>query len=353
MPKLTLDLISSTLEEKRKRCKSLSEDDKEIKTELDVLEIEFNKIKEKYDMLKKKIDEKKKKRNLIKTLHESLKTDIHVYELQQQIIVQELEQKQILQDQELVQKQKLVQKQILQEELAQKQELVPEKTAQETEQKQEQKLNGFVSKKRKLSHNLVSLTVPHSPSVTPPVSYSAAYPGSPPGSPPGSHPESHPGYPPGSLYVTPNVSPRVSPVASVSSVLNESLVFTVSNSPTNIGVFKKEVCDAIKALGKMNRSPINNDEIYGFFKTTHDRIFVIGNKHENKWTTNVDDINNSHRISWSNNTNNIPSKFKDSLKKTINDFKTLNIINHQLIVILVSDSTRYENSYDIMLYTCN
>jgi len=107
-------------------------------------------------------------------------------------------------------------------------------------------------------------------------------------------------------------------------------------------------------LGKINRSPINNDEIYGFFKTTHDRIYVIGNKHENKWTTNVNDINNSHRIRWFNNINKIPSEFNDiknSLEKTINDFKKVNIINHKLIVILVADSTRFSDSYDIMLYT--
>jgi len=65
-----------------------------------VLEIEFDKIKEKYNMLRNKIDEKQKKRNLIKTLYVSLETDISVYESQQKIIIKELVQKQIIQNQE-------------------------------------------------------------------------------------------------------------------------------------------------------------------------------------------------------------------------------------------------------------
>jgi len=40
--------------------------------------------------------------------------------------------------------------------------------------------------------------------------------------------------------------------------------------------------------------------MYALFKTTHDRIYVIGNKYQNEWTTNVNNINNPNKIIWKN-----------------------------------------------------
>jgi len=48
---------------------------------------------------------------------------------------------------------------------------------------------------------------------------------------------------------------------------------------------------------------------------------------------------------------NITNNFTDiesSMKETINIFKTVNTINHKLIIILVADSFYY--TYDIMIY---
>jgi len=133
-------------------------------------------------------------------------------------------------------------------------------------------------------------------------------------------------------------------------------VFTVPTNPSkDTPRFLREVSAALGAIDKPNRYVVTESDNFGFFSTSHSKVYVIGVKDNNEWTTNVENRSDECKIIWgcsyTYNKNEEMDNIKINLKNIMVNYKYHNNVKHNLIVMLIANSTNSNHTYDIKLYT--
>ena len=133
-------------------------------------------------------------------------------------------------------------------------------------------------------------------------------------------------------------------------------VFTVHTNPSkDTPRFLREVSAALGAIDKPNRHVVTKSDNFGFFSTSHSKVYVIGVKDNNEWTTDVENTSDECKIIWGNSymykKNEEMDDIKMNLKNIMVNYKYHNNVKHNLTVMLIANSININHTYDIKLYT--
>ena len=306
MMQITIAKISEQLSEKKKDYENLEIKIKKVKIEID-------KKNEEYKMLEEEINK--------------LKIDIIVYESTFKIVTQEQAQEQVLaQAQEQEQEQELAQEHVQEhvqvQEQAQAQELAQAQAqAQEQKQKQVQvQVQEHVHVQVQKQEQVVVLNKRKNNSLE---------------------------------------KEEDSNTFKKYKLSNMYDIFPVFSVPTNpckdTSRFLREASAALGAIDKPNRYAVTENDNFGFFSTSHSKVYVIGVKDNNKWTTDVENRNDKCKIIWgcsyTYKKNEEMDNIKMNLKNIMVNYKYHNNVKHNLIVMLIANSTNSNHIYDIKLYS--